>query len=557
MKKKVLLIAVTSLSLTLGVTAGVIFAKKDNIVFSKATDGSYWNHYAQVTPTEFKHGSKEFWANCSTHNFTLVNPGAGEDIREGVDFATTSYFEELTDSDPRYLPPLDERVYIKGYLNSLLDAFNHDPYSYIPNTMRPEGVDKVSESEVTYDFNNFVDVDDIKYGGYGEQWHMVIENIKESQRFYNITTYGSEVLGAANLLARAFLDDYYDNVVTKTFNESSFTAKIDFHSDVLTYNIQYISGINVPLFGEIIPQIDMEYVIATSTKTVRIQLGENNALKFVITPNSYTFGLEYGVTEVSRKAYFTISKDEYDAVEGHIYESKGLEWNYVVLYNMISFFKKEYKEILEGKAKHSTLHRMIFNQFYVGCTRSHVCFAILEDGLDEGMVNQLLPTKKNTNGQSDFKITMDNIDVYIKEDNSSQSWSLEGRRRFEQGEYALALSRFNVAKDELDAVYVEICEIMTDESKQTKEAAFECKNNKFFKEARIIFKHLGLDNEAYLMGLYSRQDFYDENRVDDLIKYVELNQDDIELIESFGYSEIKMNNMRNNMSKLISLFGEK
>lgn len=321
MKKKVLLVAITSLSLAVGVTAGVIAYKTDNDNFAGAKDESYWYHYAQVTPTETKHGSKEFWANCSTHNFSLENPGAGEDIREGVDFATTSYFEELTDSDPRYLPPLSERVDIKGYLDSLLDVFGHDPYSYIPNKMRPAGVDKVSESEVTYDFDNFVDVDDIKYGGYGEQWHMVIENIKESQRFYNVTTYGAEILNAANLVARTFLDSYYDNEVSKTFNnDSRFVAKIDFHSFVLTYNIQYISGITIPFFGTITPQIDMEYVIASSTKTVRIQLSENNALKFVITPDSYTFGLEYGITEVSRKAYFTISKDEHDAVEGHIYE---------------------------------------------------------------------------------------------------------------------------------------------------------------------------------------------------------------------------------------------
>lgn len=321
MKKKALLVAITSLSLAVGVTAGVLTYKSGNNSFAGAKDESYWYHYAQVTPTETKHGSKEFWANCSTHNFSLENPGVGEDIREGVDFATTSYFEELTDSDPRYLPPLSERVDIEGYLISLFDVFNHDPYSYIPNKMRPAGVDKVSESEVTYDFNDFVDVDDIKYGGYGEQWHMVIENIKESQRFYNVTTYGAEILNAANLVARTFLDSYYDNEVSKTFNnDSRFVAKIDFHSFVLTYNIQYISGITIPFFGTITPQIDMEYVIASSTKTVRIQLSENNALKFVITPDSYTFGLEYGVETVSRKAYFTISEDELDAVEGHIYE---------------------------------------------------------------------------------------------------------------------------------------------------------------------------------------------------------------------------------------------
>lgn len=320
MKKKVVLLAVTSLSLTLGITAGVVLAKADNTIFAGAKDDSYWYHYAQVTPTDDEHGSKEFWANCSTHNFSLENPGVGEDIREGVDFKTTTYFDELTSEDPRYLPPLSERVDIKGYLNSLLDAFNHDPYSYIPNSMRPEQVSKVTESEVTYDFTNFTNVSDIKYGGFGEQWHMVIENIKESERFYKITSYGSEVISAANLVARTFLDSYYDNVVTKTFNESSFTAKIDFHSNVLTYNIQYISGVTVPLFGTITPQIDMEYAISSHTKTVRIQLGEGNALKFVITPNSYTFGLEYGIEKVSRKAYFTISEDEYTGVEGHIYE---------------------------------------------------------------------------------------------------------------------------------------------------------------------------------------------------------------------------------------------
>ncbi len=321
MKKKALLVAISSLSLAVGVTAGVIAYKTDNDSFAGAKDESYWYHYTQITPTQTRHGSKEFWANCSTHNFSLENPGEGEDIREGVDFATTSYFEELADSDPRYLPPLSERVDIKGYLDSLLDVFGHDPYSYIPNKMRPAGVDKVSESEVTYDFNNFVDVDDIKYGGYGEQWHMVIENIKESQRFYNVTTYGAEILNAANLVVRTFLDSYYDNEVSKTFNnDSRFVAKIDFHSFVLTYNIQYISGITIPFFGTITPQIDMEYVIVSSTKTVRIQLSENNALKFVITPDSYIFGLEYGVETVSRKAYFTISKDEHDAVEGHIYE---------------------------------------------------------------------------------------------------------------------------------------------------------------------------------------------------------------------------------------------
>lgn len=321
MKKKALLVAITSLTLTLGVAAGVVFAKSSNDFLASAKDDSYWFHYSQVTPTKFKHGSKEFWANCSTHNFSLENPGVGEDIREGVDFATTSYFEELTDSDPRYLPPLSERVDIKGYLQDLYASFSQDPYSYIPDTMRPDGVTKVSESEVTYDFDNFTNVSDIKYGGFGEQWHMVIENIKESEKFYNITNIGSEIITGTNLVVYSFLDDYYDGTISRTFeNGSNAVAVLNFDGSTMSYTIQFTSSINIPLIGSVNPQIDMEYVIGSNTKTVRVQFNDNNAMKFVITPDTYTFGLEYGIETVSRKAFFTISEDESTGIEGHIYE---------------------------------------------------------------------------------------------------------------------------------------------------------------------------------------------------------------------------------------------
>lgn len=321
MKKRVLLIALTSLSLTIGVSAAIIFSKANDGFLTVANNSDYWYHYEQVTPTYAKHGSKEFWANCSTHNFVLEYPGSTEDIREGVAFDSTIYFEQLTSEDPRYLPPIGERVNIRGYLEDLVASFTHDPYSYIPDSMRPETATKVTEQEVTYDFTNFTSVNSIKYGGYGEQWHMVIENIKESERFYNVTTIGSEIITATNFIVYSFLDDYYDGTISKTFtNGSSSTATLNFDGSTMTYTIQFDSGIEVPLFGTITPQIDMEYVIGDNTKTVRIQLSENNAMKFVITPNSYTFGLEYGIETVSRKAYFTISKDEEEKVEGHIYE---------------------------------------------------------------------------------------------------------------------------------------------------------------------------------------------------------------------------------------------
>ena len=215
MKKKLLVLS--GVIVSMAVVAGAAIAMNNGIennLTARATDGVYWNHYARVLPTLSEHGSAEFWANCSTHAFTLVNPGGGEDIREGVAFNTTSYFDELDEEDPRYLPPLSERVDIKAHLTSLLGSLSHDPYSYIPNGMRPEHVEKVLASDVDYDFSSFTNVSDIKYGGFGEQWHMVIENIQESQTFYNITNYGSEILAGARTVAYAFLDAYYKNTVT-------------------------------------------------------------------------------------------------------------------------------------------------------------------------------------------------------------------------------------------------------------------------------------------------------------------------------------------------------
>ena len=132
----------------------------------------------------------------------------------------------------------------------------------------------------------------------------------------------------------------------------------------MTYNLQYLSGVSVPLFGTVTPQIDMEYVIGSGTKTVRIQLGANNALKFVITPDSYTFGLEYGVTEVSRKALFSISRDEFDNVEGHIYEFVQLKDKDLVPSCADFYIDEDYASIVGNKASGLPAFTNYINELY-------------------------------------------------------------------------------------------------------------------------------------------------------------------------------------------------
>ena len=216
----------------------------------------------------------------------------------------------------------NEKVDIKAYLQSLMQVLNQDPYSYIPDTMLPENSSNhVTAEQVNYDFTAFTNVSNIKYGGYGEQWHMVIENIKESERFYTVLSIGEAVINSSVVLFNNYLDNNPDNTASHTLRETEYTAKLDFHDGLLTYTIQYKTNFTIPFFGEVLPQVDMTYNITTLEKTVRVQLSENNAMKYSVTDNHYIFALEYGVEQVSRKAYFEIERDEDDdSVAGHIYE---------------------------------------------------------------------------------------------------------------------------------------------------------------------------------------------------------------------------------------------
>ncbi len=215
----------------------------------------------------------------------------------------------------------NEFIDIKSYLQSLLSVVEQDPYSYIPETMRPANSNNhVSAGQVTYDFNIFTNVNSIKYGGYGEQWHMVIENIEESERFYSILTLCETAINASVVLFNNYLDDNPSNSASHSLNETEYTAKLDYSDNVLSYTLQYKTNLTIPFLGEVLPQIDMTYNLATFEKSVRIQLTENNAMKYVVKDDSYVFALQYGIAAVNRKAFFSIARSSDDSVEGHIYE---------------------------------------------------------------------------------------------------------------------------------------------------------------------------------------------------------------------------------------------
>lgn len=259
----------------------------------------------------------------------------------------------------------NEKVNIKAYFQSLMAAVGHDPYSYIPDKMKQDNsANHVTAAQVNYDFTSFTYVSNIKYGGFGEQWHMVIENIEQSELFYSVLTLGEAAINASVVLFNNYLDKNTEDTASHSLDETTYTAKLDFHNGILAYTIQYKTNLNIPFFGNLMPQIDMTYNVKTLEKAVRIQLTENNAMKYVVTDDMYVFALEYGVETVSRKAYFQLNRLEDESIQGHIYEFVQYKDKDLVASCADFYIDDEYTSVVGNKASGLVGFKGYINELY-------------------------------------------------------------------------------------------------------------------------------------------------------------------------------------------------
>ena len=210
---------------------------------------------------------------------------------------------------------------IKEYLSAVVSTTEQSPYSYIPEKMRRDNSSKfVTETAVSYDFTNFTPVSNIKYGGFGEQWNMVLDNITQSQRFYNYLNIGESAVAASVTLMNVFLDNATTDVSAHEEENEKFKAVLTYSNNTLHYVVTYKTDLQLPLFGSVKPVIDMTFSVSTNKKTVLVTLTDTNAMRYTVTDNTYEFGIEYGVDSVNRSAYCLLTRNSNGTVEGHIYE---------------------------------------------------------------------------------------------------------------------------------------------------------------------------------------------------------------------------------------------
>jgi superfamily I DNA/RNA helicase len=118
-----------------------------------------------------------------------------------------------------------------------------------------------------------------------------------------------------------------------------------------------------------------------------------------------------------------------------IFEAKGLEWETVLLYRFIGDEIQKFIQMVEGRGKKSTIHRMTFNKYYVACTRARVSTIIL-DSFENDILKQTLLSPIHEIKSSN------QLDFYLNNDTSSKAWFDEGVNLFRQFEYRKAYISF-------------------------------------------------------------------------------------------------------------------
>ena len=199
----------------------------------------------------------------------------------------------------------NEVVDIPALLQSLLSGYQLNPYQAIPDSMKPGAAGNLitSSNGVVTDYTSAVNVSTIRGGGFGEQWHMILDNLQQTNTFFNVL---SVVEGLTTTSVSAF-NNYFDNNPSDTahhnFASGIYSVTIDFDGEMLFYVLDYTA--NIPVLGQQTVQISMSMDAEAEEKTVRVQIGDANALKYTISGNSYEFYIKYlGV----RRAYFAIEE---------------------------------------------------------------------------------------------------------------------------------------------------------------------------------------------------------------------------------------------------------
>ena len=339
---------------------------------------------------------------------------AGEDV--------VSWPYTITQNETFYAN-YNEAVDIKQYLQSALTILNENPYQYIPDSMKEKYEPNfVSLGQVDYDFTEFTNVSDITYGGFGEQWHMLIENINQTEMFYMVPALASHVLDASMVVINNFLDNNPSDTVSKEFTNTEYNAMIKFEGTTLEYSLQCLTSIDIPVLGSVNPQLDVSYNILTNERYFRIQVNEDNVLYYSIVDNTLTFAFKYGVELVNRSSVLFMDMDE-SSTQGELYEFIQAKNSDLVSTAVNFYINDTYTSVVGNKASGMAVFDGYINELYLSEQGRLLGYEVRERfsawGLVEKQYDTLWFNLKDINGITKVKA--------IKNTNAANQIGLGGK----------------------------------------------------------------------------------------------------------------------------------
>lgn len=317
---------------------------------------------------------------------TLINEPQNPS-KEGYRFMGWSYSDDEIEevrwpitltSNIKIYAKWNEKVNIKSYLQQLMEVSNIDPYSYIPETLRGDYEENhISSSDITFDLTNDTNVNNIVYGGFGQQWQMVLSNIDQSQIFFNVLSVAETIINSSVMLFNNYLDNNIQNTASHQLDNSDYTASILFENNQLVYTIQLKTSVQIPLIGDVNPLISMDLDTETNERSVRIEFNDNNVIKYVINESSYNFVIKYGIDDLSRKAYFYVERED-ENVCGNIYEFITTKEKDVISSGADFYIDDEYLSVVGNKAEQIIAFKGYINELYLVDTGKLLGFEVRE-----------------------------------------------------------------------------------------------------------------------------------------------------------------------------------
>jgi len=226
-----------------------------------------------------------------------------------------------------------------------------------------------------------------------------------------------------------------------------------FHVEKVPYKLvslskNYRSQKNIVDLANIMSNIRSQYIGRKSADYLESSIRTGDKLYFVDPKPSNLIDIVETINERHYAAIIVASEDEKHKLQEYldhdngriftIHDIKGLEYSYIVCYNLISNHNREWFDIFSGLAHKNARYRYYFNLFYVAITRARNNLLIYEDSINEDLLGHI-----ETLFQRKCVIDYEVLSLAIF--STPEEWFEEAQHLEEQEKYQRAIKAYHKA----------------------------------------------------------------------------------------------------------------